>query len=75
MEDKSLGTLIELALKSRFPNECARWEKRRKEIMQDFQGILTERLTAMSAKIEQDFEDVRVKIREAVVIEVLKAYP
>ena len=75
MEDKSLETLIKLALDTRFPNECAAWKRRRKEIMQGFQGALAERQKAMYAKVEGDFEDIRVKIQEAVIVEVLKAFP
>jgi len=75
MEDKSLETLIKLALDTRFPKECAGWKERRKEIMQGFQGTLAERQRAMHAKIERDFEGIRVKIREAVIVEVLKAFP
>jgi hypothetical protein len=29
----------------------------------------------MYAKIERDFEDIRVKIQEAVIVEVLEAFP
>jgi hypothetical protein len=75
MEDKSLETLVKLALDTRFPNEFAAWQRRRKEIMQGFQGNLADRQAAMHATIEQDFENIRVKIQEAVIIEVLKAYP
>ena len=75
MEDKSLEALIKLALDTRFPNECAAWKERRREIMQGFLGTLTERQAAMYAKIERDFEDIRVKIQEAVIVEVLKAFP
>ena len=75
LEDKSLETLIELALDTRFSNECAAWKERRKDIMQGFQETLAERQGAMYAKIERDFEDIRVKIQEAVIVEVLEAFP
>jgi len=75
MEDKPLQTLIKLALETRFPNECAVWQRRRTEIIQGFLGTLAERQTAMYAKIKQDFGDIRVKIQEAVIVEVLKAFP
>jgi hypothetical protein len=51
------------------------WERRRKEILQGFRGTLSERQTAMYANIERDFEDIRAKIQEAVIVEVLKAFP
>jgi hypothetical protein len=75
MEDKSLEALIKLCLKARFPNECAAWERRRKEIMQGFRVTLTNRQAEMHATNEQIFEDMRVKIREAVIVEVLKVFP
>jgi hypothetical protein len=75
MEDESLETLIKLALDTRFPNEFAAWQRRRKEITQGFQGTLIDRQAAMHATIEQDFGNIRVKIQEAVIVEVLKAFP
>jgi hypothetical protein len=75
MEDKSLETLITLALDTRFPYEFAAWQRRRKEIMQGFQGTLVDRQAAMHATIEHNFEDMRVQIQEAVIVEVLKAFP
>jgi hypothetical protein len=75
IEDRSFEALIKLALDTRFPKECAAWKERRREITQDFLGTLTERQTAMYAIIERDFEDIRVKIQEAVILEVLKAIP
>jgi hypothetical protein len=67
--------LIKLVLDTRFPKECAAWKTRRTEIVQGFQRTVAERQTAMYTKIERDFEDTRVKIQEAVIVEVLKAFP
>jgi hypothetical protein len=75
MEDKSLETLIKLTLDTRFPNECAAWKTCRTEIVQGFQDTLAERLWAMYATVERDFEDIRLKIQDAVIVEVLKAFP
>jgi hypothetical protein len=75
MEDKSLETLIKLALDTRFPNEFAAWQRRRKEIMQGFRGTLVDRQAAMHATIDQNLEDMRAKIQAAVIPEVLKAFP
>jgi hypothetical protein len=76
MEDKSLEALIKvIGLDTRFPKECAAWERRRTEVMGDFRGTFAERQIAMHAKIERDLEDISVKIQEAVIIEVLKAFP
>ena len=75
IEDKPLEALVKLGLRSRFPNECAAWERRRKEVTQDFRGTITERQAEMHVKLEQSFEDIRAKLQEAVVAEVLKAFP
>ena len=64
-----------LALDMRLPNECAAWKRRKKEIVQGFEGTLAERQRAMYATIERDFEDTRAPIQEAVIVEVLKAFP
>jgi hypothetical protein len=70
IEDKPLEDLITLGLKTRFPNECTAWERRRKEAMEGFRGTITGRQADMYVKLEQDFEDIRVKLQEAVVAEV-----
>ncbi len=75
IEDKSLEALIKIGLRTRCPNECTAWERRRKEVMQGFRGTITERQGEMHVKVEQSFEDMRVKLQEAVVAEVLKAFP
>jgi hypothetical protein len=74
MEDKSLETLIKLAFNTRFPNECAVWQRHRKEIIQGFRRTLVDRQAAMHATIEENLENIRVKIQEAVIAEVLKAF-
>ena len=70
IEDKPLEELIKLGLKTRFPDECTAWERRRKEAMQGFRGTITERQAKMHVKLEQNFENVRIKLQEAVVAEV-----
>jgi len=75
IEDKQLEALIELGLRTRFPHECTAWERRRKEVLQDFRGTITERKAEMHVKLEQSFKDIRVKLWQAVVAEVLKAFP
>ena len=75
IDDESLETLMKLGLRDRFPNEFATWERRRDEIKQRFQGTRTERQKEMDTTLEQNFEDIKVRLREAVIIEVLKAFP
>ena len=69
-EDKPLEKLIKLGLRTRFPNECTAWERRRKLAMQGFRGTVAQRQAEKHVKLEQHFEDIRVKLREAVVAEV-----
>ena len=75
IDDESLKTLMELGLRDRFPNEFTTWEKRGKEIMQRFQETRTERQKDMHTKLELDLEDMKVRLQDAVIIEVLKAFP
>jgi hypothetical protein len=42
---------------------------------QRFLGIRTERQNEMHIKLERNLEDIKVELREAVIIEVLKAFP
>ena len=66
---------MKLGLCDRFPNEFATWERRMEEIKRRFQGTRTEREREMRTILEQNSEDTKVKLREAVIIEVLKAFP
>jgi hypothetical protein len=75
IDDKSLETLMNLALIDRFPKDFAMWETCRGEIIQRFQGIRTERQNEMHIMLERNLEDINVELREAVIIEVLKAFP
>jgi hypothetical protein len=75
IDDKSLETLMKLGLIDRFPKDFATWERRKGEIIQHFQGIRTERQNEMHVMLERNLEDINVGLREAVIIEVLKAFP
>ena len=75
IDDKSLETLMKLGLHNRFSNEFTTWERRREEIRRRFQGTRTERQKEMHTMLERNREETKVKLREAVVIEVLKAFP
>lgn len=75
IDDESLDTLMKLGLRDRFQEEFAAWERGRHEIKQRFQGTCTERQREMHTRLERDFEDVKVRLREAVIIEVLKVFP
>ena len=75
IDNKSLETLMKLGLSDRFPNEFATWERRREEMAQLSRETFVERQKEMLTKLEQDFEDIKIRLREAVIIEVLKAFP
>ncbi|KAH9959519.1 hypothetical protein BJV74DRAFT_984284 [Russula compacta] len=47
IDDNSLKTLMELALKTQFSNEYTAWERRRNEITQRFKGTLSQRQVEM----------------------------
>ena len=65
---------MKLGLGTRFPDEYAAWEGRRKNIVQQFQDILAEQQAARHTKLEQDLTIIRVKLWEAVTTEVLKPF-
>ena len=73
--DKSLEELMKLGPSDRFPNEFITWKRRRDDMTQNFQRIRTERQKEMHATLERNFEDVKAKLHEGVILEVLKAFP
>ena len=75
IDDKSLETLMKLSLRDRFANEFATWERCREEIKRGFRDARIERQKGMHAMLERDLEGIKVKLREAVIIEVLNAFP
>jgi hypothetical protein len=66
---------MRLGLSTRFPEEYEAWEKRRTKIEKRFQKTLAERQEESHATLEQDSEDIQAKAREAVIGEILKAFP
>ncbi len=75
LEDKALKTLMRLGLSTRFPEEYEAWEKRRIEIEKHFQKTLTQRQAEIHVTLEQNSGDIQAKVREAVIDEILKAFP
>ena len=72
----SLRPLITaLDLSTRFPKEYEAWDNGKNEIERRFQQIILQRKAKMHAKIEQDIGDIRVRVRQAVVSELLKTFP
>ena len=75
IDDRSLETMMKLGLDNRFPKEFATWEGHRKGIIQRFRDIRTERQNEVHTNLERNLIDIKVKLRKAVIIEVLKAFP
>ena len=76
LEDTALKTLMRtMNLGTRFPKEYESWENRRTEIEKHFQKILTERQADIHQTLEQASGDIQATIREAVIGEILKAFP
>ena len=67
--------IVALDLSTRFTKEYEAWENGKNEIGRRFQQIISQRKAKMHAKIEQDFEDIRIGVRRAVVSELLKTFP
>ncbi|KAH9017733.1 hypothetical protein EDB84DRAFT_1422808 [Lactarius hengduanensis] len=64
-----------LGLKTQFPKECEAWERSHNEIERRFQQIISQRKEEILAKIEHDFEGIRVTLQRAVVGELLETFP
>lgn len=75
IDDESLETLMKLGLINRFPKEFSSWKTNREGMIQRFQQNRTERQNEMHTRLERNLEDIKIKLREAVIIEVLKAFP
>ena len=75
-DSASLKSLItELSLNTRFRREYEAWESGKNEIGHRFQQIVSKKKAEVHGKIEQDFEDMRVKVQRAVVSELLTTFP
>jgi hypothetical protein len=66
---------MRLGLSTRFPEEYEAWEKRRTKIEKRFQKTLAERQEEIHATLDQNSGDIQEKAREAVIDEILKAFP
>jgi hypothetical protein len=76
LEDKALKTLMRtMSLGTRFPKEYESWENRRSEIEKRFQKVLTRRQAEIRQNLEQASGDIQSTVREAVIGEILKAFP
>ena len=76
LEDKALKTLMRtMSLGTRFPKEYEAWENRRSEIEQRFQEALAAREAEIHVTLEQASGAIEGKVREAVIGEILKAFP
>ena len=75
LDDQALKTLMRMGLSTRFPREYETWEERRAEIAKRFQNTLTQRQEEIRVILEQNSGDVQAKVREAVIGEILKAFP
>lgn len=60
---------------TRFRKEYETWEKSKNEIGPRFQQIVSKRKAEMHTKIEQGLEGMRVKVRRALVCELLTTFP
>ncbi|KAI9450278.1 hypothetical protein BJY52DRAFT_1215556, partial [Lactarius psammicola] len=75
LEDKALKTLIGLGLSTRFTKEYEAWERRKIEIEKRFQRIVTQRRADVQETLEKISGDIQGRVREAVISEILKAFP
>jgi protein subunit release factor A len=76
IDDKSLESLMRQGPGDRFPKEFAEWQRRMREIKQRFEVTRTERQQEMHAMLEQNIEDIKVRLREgeAAITDVIKTF-
>lgn len=75
LDDKALKTLMDLGIGTRFPKEYEAWEKRRPEILaKRCQRSLTPQQAEILVNLDED-SGLQAKVREAVIVEILKAFP
>ncbi|KAI0298432.1 hypothetical protein B0F90DRAFT_1818621 [Multifurca ochricompacta] len=60
---------------TRFSKEYADWEQNKENKTQSFLNTFVEKRVEMHTKLDQDFEDIRVKLKDAVTNEVLTSFP
>jgi hypothetical protein len=73
--DVSLKLLMAaLSLKTRFQKEYEAWENKKDEIGRGFKGIFSQRKADMLTKIEEDPQEIRLKIRKGIVSELLETF-
>ena len=66
---------MRLGLGTRFPGEYEAWEKQGIEIEKHFQTTLAEQQAKVHETLEKNSGDIQVTTREAVIGEILKAFP
>lgn len=59
----------------RFPKEYQAWEKRTIEIEKRFQKLVTERQAEIHEALQEESGELKLNVREAVIVEILKAFP
>jgi hypothetical protein len=64
-----------MELGTRFPKEYEAWEKRRIEIEKRLQKTITQREVEAHETLQKESGDLESKVREAVIDEILKAFP
>lgn len=76
LDDQALKTLTRtIGLDVRFSKEYEAWEKRRTEIEKRFQQTLADRQAEIHATLEENSVNIQAMVREAVISEILKAFP
>ena len=75
LDDNALTTLMRLGLSTRFPGEYEAWKNRRIQIKKRFQDTISQRQTEMHETLEKNSGDLQASVRDALIGEVLKAFP
>lgn len=76
LDDKALKTLMDLGIGTRFAKVYEAWEKRRVEILaKRFQRSLTLRQAEILVSLDEDPGLIQATVREAVMVEILEAFP
>ena len=76
LDDNALKTLMHMDLGARFTKEYEAWGKRRIKILSKrFRGTLTQQQAEIYVNFEENPRDIKAKVREVLIGDMLESFP
>ena len=76
LDDDALKTLMRMGLGARFTKEYEAWGKHRIKILSKrFRGTLTQQQAEIYVNFEENPRDIKAKVREVLIGEMLESFP